>query len=92
MTEENNIVELTDENGEITRCEVFDIIEYKEKTYAILDPILDSEEEAELIVLECKEEGDEFYFNNIEDEAEFNEVCDYIQSIEYDDEDDEIEE
>ncbi|MBQ7126853.1 DUF1292 domain-containing protein [bacterium] len=84
MTEENNIVELTDENGTVTKCEVFDIFEYKEKTYALLDPITDSEEEAELIVLECIEEGEEFYFQNIEDEAEFNEVCDYVQSIEYD--------
>ena len=29
MTEENNIVELTDENGTVTKCEVFDIFEYK---------------------------------------------------------------
>ena len=90
MSEEENFVEITDENGEVTKCEVYDIVEFEGKTYALLLPQdSDSEsEDGELIVLEYVEENeDEAYFQNIEDEDEFNRVCEYIESLEYDDED-----
>jgi hypothetical protein len=37
--------------------------------------------------MEYIEEGDEGYFQNIEDEAEFKRVCEYIENL--DDEDEE---
>ena len=85
-----DIVEITDEDGEVTKCEVYDIVEFEDKTYAMLLPIEENqdEEEAELIVLEYVEEGDEAYFQNIDDEDEFERVCAYIESLE--DEDEEI--
>ena len=56
---------------------------FVEKTYAMLLPIEDEDsDEPELIVLEYIEEGDEVYFQNIEDEDEFNRVCEYIESLE----------
>lgn len=84
MTEqEQNFVEIVDEEGNVTKCEVYDVIDFEEKTYAMLLPIEDEEsEEPELIVLEYIEEGDEVYFQNIEDEDEFNRVCEYIESLE----------
>jgi len=82
MTEEQNFVELADEQGNITKCEVYDIVEFEEKTYALLLPLdEDSEEDPELIVLEYIEEGEECYFQNIEDEEEFERVCDYIETL-----------
>ena len=49
----------------------------------MLLPIEDEDsDEPELIVLEYIEEGDEVYFQNIEDEDEFNRVCEYIESLE----------
>ena len=36
--EENNIIEIVDENGEVILCEVFTIIEFEEKDYALLIP------------------------------------------------------
>ena len=89
MTEEmeQNIVEIQDEDGNITKCEIYDVVDFEEKTYALLLPVDDEEEEAELIVLEYIEEGDEGYFQNIDDEDEFNRVCEYIQNLEYEDED-----
>ena len=88
MTEqEQNFVEIVDEEGNVTKCEVYDVIDFEEKTYAMLLPIEDEEsEEPELIVLEYIEEGDEVYFQNIEDEDEFNRVCEYITSLEDEDE------
>ena len=81
--EEQNYVEICDEDGCVTKCEVYDVVDFEDKTYALLLPIEDEdEEEAELIVLEYLEEGDECYFQNIVDEDEFNRVCEYIESLE----------
>ena len=80
--EEPNFVELCDEEGNITKCEVYDIVDFEEKTYALLLPLDDeTEEDPELIVLEYLEEGEECYFQNIEDEDEFERICEYIESL-----------
>ncbi|MBE7702753.1 MAG: DUF1292 domain-containing protein [Cyanobacteria bacterium SIG28] len=80
--EEQNFVEITDEEGNVTQCEVYDIVEFEEKTYALLLPVDDeSEEEPELIVLEYIEEGEECFFQNIEDDEEFDRVCEYIETL-----------
>lgn len=80
--EEKNFVELSDEEGNITNCEIYDIVEFEGKTYAMLLPVdEESEEEPELIVLEYLEEDEEGTFVSIEDEDEFNRVCDYIESL-----------
>ena len=82
MTEEQNFVELCDEEGNITKCEVYDIVDFEGKTYAMLLPLEEeNEEDPELIVLEYLEEGEECYFQNIDDEEEFERVCDYIESL-----------
>jgi len=81
--EEQNLVEIVDENGVTTQCEVYDVFEFEGKSYALLLPLEDEEDEdAELIVLEYIEEGEECYFQSIEDETEFDKVCLYIQSME----------
>lgn len=80
--EEMNLVELSDEEGNVTSCEIYDIVEFEGKTYAMLLPVEEeNEEEPELIVLEYIEEGEEGSFVSIEDEDEFNRVCDYIESL-----------
>ena len=80
--EEMNLVELSDEEGNVTSCEIYDIVEFEGKTYAMLLPVEEeNEEEPELIVLEYVEEGEEGTFVSIEDEDEFNRVCDYIESL-----------
>ncbi len=86
---EQNYVEICDEDGVVTKCEIYDVIDYENKTYALLLPLNEDEndEDAEVIVMEYIEEGDEGYFQNIEDEAEFQRVCEYIESL--DDEEEE---
>ncbi len=87
--EEKNYVEISDEDGEITKCAVYDIVDFEEKTYALLLPLDENgeeEEDAELILLEYIEEGEESYFQGIEDDEEFERVSEYIESLEYDDE------
>lgn len=89
--EELNYVDLSDEDGNVTKCEVYDVIDFEGKTYALLLPLegKDENEEAELIVLEYVEDGDEGQFISIDDEDEFNRVCEYIESLEEEMEDEE---
>jgi len=86
--EEQNIVEIMDEEGIATQCEVYDVVEFEGKSYALLLPLDEDDEEAELIVLEYIEDGDECYFQSIDDEKEFDKVCEYIQSLEFEEEED----
>lgn len=89
--EELNIIEVSDEDGNITNCEIYDVVEFEGKTYAMLLPVKDEtdeqneEQEDELIILEYIEDGEEGSLVSIEDEDEFNRVCDYIESLEDED-------
>ena len=91
MTEqEQNFVEIYNEDGEIVKCEIYDVVDFEEKTYALLLP-LDSvdDEDSEVIVMEYIEEGEEGYFQNIDDDAEFQRVCEYVESLSDEDAEDE---
>ncbi len=86
---EQNFVEIYGDDGNIVKCEIYDVIDFEDKTYALLLPLGEDEEDAdsEVIVMEYVEEGEEGYFQNIEDDNEFKKVCEYIESLS--DEDDE---
>lgn len=86
MSEEQNYVEICDEDGVTTKCEIYDVVDFEDKTYALLLPLGDDDEETELIVMEYVENGEDGYFQSIDDEEEFNRVCDYIESLEEDEE------
>ena len=80
--EEQNFVEWCDDEGVVTKCEVYDVVDFEGKTYALLLPLEeDSTEEPELILLEYIEDGEEGYFQNIEDEEEFEKVSEYIETL-----------
>lgn len=85
---EPNYVDIQDEDGNVTRCEIYDIVDFEDKTYAMLIPLDDEDDEdPEMIVLEYVEEGEEGYFQNIDDEEEFERVCEYIQTLEFEEDD-----
>lgn len=93
MSEENQeleqqFVEIFGDDGQIVKCEIYDVIDFEEKTYALLLPVTEDaeDEDSEVIVMEYVEEGDDGYFQNIDDEAEFQKVCAYIESLEYEEE------
>lgn len=82
VNEEQNFVELCDEEGNVTKCEVYDVVDFEEKTYALLLPLEDENvDDPELILLEYVEEGEDGYFQNIDDEEEFERVSEYIESL-----------
>ena len=88
MSEENQemeqqFVEIYGEDGQIVKCEIYDVIDFEDKTYALLLPVTEDEEDddSEVIVMEYIEEGEDGYFQNIEDEEEFKKVCAFIESL-----------
>ena len=90
--EQQNYVDVLWEDGSIIRCEIYDVIDFEEKTYALLIPLGEEDEDTEVIVMEYVEDDeDSAHFQTIEDEAEFNRVCEYVQSLEDEDFEDEEE-
>ena len=88
--EEQQYVEVLWEDGSIIKCEIYDVIDFENKTYALLIPLGEEDEDTEVIVMEYVEDDeDNAHFQTIEDEAEFNRVCEYVQTIEEEFEDEE---
>ena len=96
MSEQNNeelqYVEVLWEDGSVIKCEIYDVIDFEEKTYALLIPMGEDDEDTEVIVMEyIEDDEDNAHFQTIEDEDEFNRVCDYVKSLEEEYEDEEEE-
>jgi len=88
MTEinEDQIIETTTEDGEVVQFKLFDIIEFEEKEYALLLPVDEDSEDAELVLMKLTKENDDYLFETIEDDNEFDRVSEYIESIADEDE------
>ena len=84
--EEQQYVEVLWEDGSIIKCEIYDVIDFENKTYALLIPLGEEDDDTEVIVMEYVEDDeDNAHFQTIEDEAEFNRVCEYVQTIDEED-------
>ena len=83
MPDENeNIIETVDEEGNIIKFELFDVIEYEEQEYALLIPEDEMEsDDPEFVLMKVVSDGDEYSFETIEDEDEFDAVSEYIESL-----------
>lgn len=83
---EEQLIETIDEDGNIINFELIDIIEMDGKEYGLLlpkeDENDDSDEEKEVVLMRLTKEGEEYVFEIIEDDDEFNKVVDYIDSLE----------
>ena len=88
--DEENVIEITDDDGTVLRCELYDILEYEGKQYALLleEKSADTEE-PEVVLMRYIEEGEEVFFETIDDDAEFAKVQEYIETLEPIDEDEE---
>ena len=84
MTDNENIIVLTDEEGNELECDYLDTVNYGDSNYIILYPLDQDEEEGEVIILELVEDenGEEKYLT-IEDENLLDEVFDeYMRVVE----------
>lgn len=93
MTEENNnIIQLQDENGNDINFEHIMTVENEGKYYVVLEALQSTDDcqEGEAIILriERDEDADEDIYVTIEDEDEYNAVCDLLEEI--DEEEDEF--
>jgi CYTH domain-containing protein len=82
-TEENNLIEIETEDGSVIKCELYDIIEFEGKEYGLLVEESDLEDdEPEVVLMRYIEEGEEVFFEPIEDDEEFEKVQAYVESLE----------
>ena len=84
---QNKIIEVLDEDGKLIKFELLDIIEYNSNEYGLLKPIspIDDIVEGEVALMKLIEENDEYTFEVIEDDDEFEEIVDYMEALEVDD-------
>lgn len=80
MAEEDQIIETVDENGNVVKFELFDIVEVDEKEYALLLPA-DEEDADEVVLMRITKDGEEYLFETIEDDAEFEKVAEYVENM-----------
>lgn len=86
MADEDQIIETIDENGNVIKFELFDIVEVDEQEYALLLPVDEEEESTEVVLMRLSKEGDEYLFETIDDDDEFEKVAAYVESMEDEDE------
>ena len=79
---EDQIIETVTEDGEVVQFKLFDIIEFKEKEYALLLPVEETDDEdSEIVLMRLTKEDDDYLFETIDDDDEFEKVSEYIESI-----------
>ena len=83
---EEQLIETIDDEGNVVNFELIDIIEMDGQEYGLLLPKEeeqnDSPEEKEVVLMRLTKEGEEYVFEMIEDDEEFNKVVDFIDSLE----------
>lgn len=88
---EEQLIETVDEDGNVVNFELLDIIQVeddesiKDNEYALLLPIADkeaeSDEEKEVVLMKLKKDGEDYIFEAIEDDTEFDKVVEYINIL-----------
>ncbi len=77
------IIETFDEEGNKISFELLDIVSVDDIEYALLLPVDErNKEDGEILVMRLKKDGEEFSFEVIENDDEFNKVAQYIEEIE----------
>ena len=84
--EKEDIIETVDEEGNPISFKLFDVIEYEGKEYAMLLPLdEEDEDDPELVLMRLVTDGEDYAFETIDDEDEFEAVSEFIESIEDED-------
>jgi uncharacterized protein YrzB (UPF0473 family) len=82
---DEQLIETIDEDGNVINFELLDIIEFEGKEYGLLLPKEETaEKEKEVILMRLIKEGEEYIFEVIEDDDEFNKVVEFIDTLEED--------
>lgn len=82
MTTKDDIIEIKTNEGNTINCELFDMIEYSGKYYALLVEEGHAEDaEPELMIYRYREIGDDVVFDVISNAEEFKEVSEYVENL-----------
>ena len=81
------IIDTVDGDGNSVQLELLDIVDVEGVEYAILREVEDGDEEedeleTEAVLMRLIRNGEEFTFETIDDDDEFNVVAEYIGSLE----------
>lgn len=82
--EEKQLIETVDEEGNVVVFELFDILEFEEKEYALLLPTDTDNDDDEVVLMRLSKDGEDYLFEAIEDDEEFDRVSDYIENLDID--------
>ena len=85
MTNKNEqLIETFDEDGNKVSFELLDIVTVEDVEYALLLPVgsKEDDEEGEILVMRVRKEGEEYSFEVIDDDDEFNRIAEYIEELE----------
>ena len=81
--EDNHLIDTIDEDGNVIKFELFDIVEVDSQEYALLLPTEAQEgEDDELVLMRLLKDGEDYLFETIDDDAEFEKVAAYVESLE----------
>lgn len=79
--EEKQLIETVDEEGKVVNFELFDIVEFEEKEYALLLPAESENDDDEVVLMRLTKDGEDYLFEAIEDDEEFDKVAEYIENL-----------
>lgn len=85
--EEKQLIETIDDDGKVVNFELFDIVEFEDKEYALLLPAESTNDDDEVVLMRLTKDGEDYLFEAIEDDEEFDKVAEYIENLDDDDED-----
>ncbi len=81
------IIDTVDEEGNAVQLELLDIVDVEGVEYAILREVEEGDDEedeleSEAVLMKLIRNGEEFTFETIDDDEEFNIVAEYISNLE----------
>lgn len=81
IEDKDNLVETVDEDGNVINFRLFDIIEFENKEYALLLPAEGDEEDDEIVIMKLIKEDEDYSFETIDDDEEFDKVSAYLEEL-----------
>ncbi len=82
IEEKDNLVETVDEDGNVINFRLFDIIEFENREYALLLPAeAEGEDDDEIVIMRLVKEDEEYSFETIDDDEEFDKVSAYLEEL-----------
>ena len=78
------IIETTDEEGNTVSFELIDVVTIDNIEYALLLTVqeIENDEESEVLVMRLKQDGEEYSFETLKDDEEFDKVAQYLGKLE----------